>query len=524
MNRTEFSRISPEEAGISSRDILRFLDALESGHTEMHGLVIMRHGRILTEGFWAPYAQGQVHMCNSLTKTYMGTAIGIAIREGLLALDTRLIDIYPEYAPEEPSDFLQKLTIYKMLHMGTGMLTFPPDDADWVKNFVNHPILEEPGTTFHYSSVNSTLLGKIIYKLTGKNVYDYLNEKLFQKIGIDYDNLNYSTQPGGRDMWAWRTYSTTEDNLRLMKLYLDGGVVTYRNEACSENSAAGEAGTASTTVTERILDEEFVRLATTSRIDNGPAVSADGTRPPLTDGNAGYGFQMWMCRYPGAYRADGASGQFSIVIPDKDMIIAMNQHSDHPDKSLECIWDVLLPTVHDEPLPEDPEALKTLQRRLRHMAVESPAYQPYSTQKGTFSGSYKVLEGSFDPFVLSMSLMNDPASNPNLADAFTIRFGTMEGTLEWIGKDRNHVTLEFSMDGSRRYNRLRSPWEYASKCWANGWFETDTRFHLELMWPENDSTRSFVFDFTADGAEVSYELFSITHMKVIKYVTKAEKK
>ncbi len=120
MNRTEFSRISPEEAGISSRDILRFLDALESGHTEMHGLVIMRHGCILTEGFWAPYAQGQVHMCNSLTKTYMGTAIGIAIREGLLTLDTRLIDIYPEYAPEEPSDFLQKLTIYKMLHMGTG--------------------------------------------------------------------------------------------------------------------------------------------------------------------------------------------------------------------------------------------------------------------------------------------------------------------------------------------------------------------------------------------------------------------
>lgn len=510
MNRTEFPRITPEQAGVSSKAVMAFLDALEGGHTEMHGLVIMRHGCILTEGFWAPYARGQVHMCNSLTKTYMGTAIGIAIQEGLLTLDTRLIDIYPEYAPEEPSGFLRKLTIYKMLHMGTGMLSFPPDDADWVKNFVNHPIIEEPGTTFHYSSVNSTLLGKIIYRITGKNVYDYLNEKLFGKIGIDYDNLDCSRQPGGRDMWAWRTYSTTEDNLRLMKVYLDGGLVTYRTDAGEE-------------FTERVLPEEFVKLATTSRIDNRPAEMIKNGEDPKTDGTSGYGFQMWMCKYPGAYRADGASGQFSIVIPDKDMIIAMNQHSNHPEKSLECIWDVLIPALSDEPLPEDPEALKTLERRLRHMAVESPVFKPYSAQKAAISGSYKAVEGSFDPFVLSMSLMNDPAANPNLVDTFTLRFGTMEGTLEWVGKDRSHVSLEFSMDGSRRYNRLRSPWEYASKCWANGWFETDTRFRLELMWPENDSTRSFVFDFSDNGVTVSYELFSITHMKIIRYVTKAEK-
>ena len=93
-NRTEFERVSPESLGIRSEAIWNFLDAVETDLTEMHGLVIMRHDKIAAEGFWAPYGPGIPHMCASLTKTYMGTAIAIAIQEGLLTLDTHLNDIF----------------------------------------------------------------------------------------------------------------------------------------------------------------------------------------------------------------------------------------------------------------------------------------------------------------------------------------------------------------------------------------------------------------------------------------------
>ena len=140
MVRKEFERILPEEAGIPSGAILRLLDKLESGYTEPHGLMIMRDGKVCAEGWWAPYAPGLHHMCASLTKTYMGTAIGIAIRKGLLTLDTKLTDIFPEFPPEDPSPWIDELTVRHVLTMGTGMTAFPSQEGNWVKNFIAQPL------------------------------------------------------------------------------------------------------------------------------------------------------------------------------------------------------------------------------------------------------------------------------------------------------------------------------------------------------------------------------------------------
>ena len=99
MVRKEFERILPEEAGIPSGAILRLLDKLESGYTEPHGLMIMRGGKVCAEGWWTPYAPGIRHGLQSHTKTYAATAVGVAYTEGIVKLDERIIDIFPEYAP-----------------------------------------------------------------------------------------------------------------------------------------------------------------------------------------------------------------------------------------------------------------------------------------------------------------------------------------------------------------------------------------------------------------------------------------
>ena len=476
--RKEFERVTPEQAGIHSEAVLNLLDSLESGYTEMHGLMIMRHGKVLTEGWWAPFGPGIPHMCASLTKTYMGTAIGIAIQEGLLTLDTHLTEIFPEYVPENPSEYFDELTVRHVLTMGSGMTAFPEMEGGWVKNFIAMPLNYRPGTHFWYNSVGSTFLGKIIEKLTGKDVYAYLDEKLFEKIGINGRSFLHGIAPADADMWAWRAVSTTEDNLRLMKLYLDGGV----HEG------------------ERILPEEYVKLATTKQIENGsPEALANG----YLDGSSGYGYQMWMCQYPGAYRADGAAGQFSVVIPDKDMVVSINENAlgIGPAKVLQALWKELMPGVEDGPIEETEEVRKTqelLSSRLRHLAIEAPEFKPYAAMKGSASGSYKVLSGTFDPYCVGMYA---PETNP--AEAFTIHFGEMEGTLDWKSVDNMRLHLEFALDGTRRFNRFASPWQFATQCYANGVWEDDETFRLEELWTENNSRRVLLFRFAEGSCTVS---------------------
>ncbi len=474
MVRKEFERVSPESVGISSAGIARFLDSLESGYTEMHGLMIMRHGKICAEGWWAPYAPGLHHMCASLTKTYMGTAIGIAIGEGLLKLDDRLVDIFPEYMPEHPSEWFDELTVRQVLTMGTGMTGFPSMEGNWVKNFIAQPLTYRPGTAYFYNSVGSTFLGKIILKLTGKDVFTYLGEKLFDKIGIDKWNVDHGVAPEGQDMWAWRTVSTTEDNLRLMKLYADGGVWNG----------------------ERILPEDYVKLATTNQNDTA---SEEKVNPGASDNYVGYGYQMWMCRWPGAYRADGAAGQFSIVIPDKDMIVSINENAFRgAQKTLDNVWDFLRDAVKDEPLPEDAEACAELRRRMRALAIPAPTFAPYSDCRP--AGEYAVVSGSFD---LYCSGMQAPGAAP--AECFRLEMGVMDGRITWRAKDRTGCSVEFAMDGSRRWNRLASPWQFADQCWANAWWDGCV-LNLELLWPENNSSRRLAFVFDEAGVTVREEV------------------
>ena len=224
VQRTEFERVSPESVGIRSEAIEWLLDQLESGFTEPHGLMIMRHGKICAEGWWNPYAPGIRHGLQSHTKTYAATAVGIAYTEGLLDLDERIIDIFPEFAPEHPSENLKKLTVHHVLSMGCGMDSMPKPTKDWIREFLATPVDHEPGTTYMYNSMGSTLLGAIVRKKSGLGLEEYLKPRLFDKIGIDCSNHKWVYMPDGMEVGGGGLFATTEDNLRLMKLYADGCV------------------------------------------------------------------------------------------------------------------------------------------------------------------------------------------------------------------------------------------------------------------------------------------------------------
>ena len=432
MNRKEFERVTPESVGIPSKVINRLLDKLESGFTEPHGLMIMRHGKICAEGWWAPFAPGIRHGLQSHTKTYAATAVGIAYTEGLLKLEDRIIDIFPEEAPKNPSENLKKLTVRDVLCMGCGMDAMPFPSKNWIKEFLATPVNHVPGTTYMYNSMGSTLLGAIVRKLTGLGLHDYLKPRLFDKIGIDADNLRWLCMPDGMEVGGGGLLATTEDNLRLMKLYADKGV--WENE--------------------RILSEEYVKLATSLQNESA---TEEANNPEAKDNFVGYGFQIWMCRPKGVYRADGAMGQFTIVVPDKELIIAITENASGAhwaQKTLDTMWEFLEEIPEEEVLTPEEEAFRDLERRMKMLALPVPDFAPFGPLPQKINHvRYQVTEPGFIIDGAAFTAFMSGEEKPKGIEEFEFAFDNGECKITYLQQGKEN-TRTIATDGTCCYNKI----------------------------------------------------------------------
>ncbi len=467
MNRKEFPRVTPESVGIPSSAIEKLLDTLEfDGFTEPHGLMIYRHGKVCAEGWWSPYTAGMRHALMSHTKTYAGTAVGIAVTEGLVKLDDRLIDIFPEQAPEEPSDYLKQLKVRDVLCMGVGMPRTPKQDLDWIKAFLANEIVYEPGTRFIYSTT-CELLAAIVRQVSGFGLMDYLKPRLFDKLGIDAKNLYWARMGDGCEFCSAGLQATTEDNLRLMILYLQKGVWEG----------------------ERILSEEYVKLATTTRVST---INPDDKRPIPEGFNPGYGYMIWMCPPEESYRADGMGGQYTVVLPKLDMIISITENSNTPFNALNAFWE-LLKEIQDEPLPEDETASTKLARRMQRLCLPAEPVAPYALRRDMIDGvNWHMASGS----VSFGNTRFDFGFNKGLSD-FSFRFNK-DHLLFTFTEDGVTQTVRANLDGSRHWNDIASGAVLCSAYWQ----DDNT---LCLMWRPTSGmfTRKIEFSFRGTGCTIT---------------------
>ncbi len=479
IQRKEFERVTPESVGIASEDIDWLLDRLESGFTEPHGLMIMRHGKICAEGWWSPYAPGIRHGLQSHSKTYAATAVGIAYTEGLVRLDERIIDIFPEEAPENPSEYLKELTVHHVLCMGCGMDEMPSASKQWIRDFLHTPVNHKPGTTYMYNSVGSSLLAAIVVKKTGMGMHEYLKSRLYDKIGIFSDNHVWMKMPDGCEVGGGGLYATTEDNLRLMKLYADGGLWEG----------------------ERILAPEFVERATTLQNESA---SEESKNPPAKDNFVGYGYQIWMCRPKGVYRADGAMGQFTIVAPDMDMIIAITENASGAhwaQATLDTMWE-FLDRARDhagQNLGDDGRAAERLASRMKHLALPGPVYAPYSPLTVKIQGrDWRVKEGELYLGDVGVAQIMAGTQMPEPVSEFSFDFGCDHAMLNWRTSEKSGQAV-IAMDGSRRWNYL----EGGAVCQAlmsGAWMAENV---LEIRVRFIETCHEHVFVFTFEGQKVS---------------------
>lgn len=481
MQRKELERIAPEGVGLRSADIEWLLDELESGFTEMHGLMIMRHGKVCAEGWWAPYGPGVRHGLQSLTKTYAATAVGIACTEGLVRLEDRVIDIFPDEAPEQPSENLKRMTVRDVLCMGCGMDTMPRPTKDWIRDFFATPVNHVPGTTYMYNSMASTLLGAIVRKVSGQGLQEYLTPRLFEPIGIDADNLRWTYMPDGLEVGGGGLFATTEDNLRLMKLYADGGVWDGK----------------------RILSADYVSKAVS--LQNESATESIGN-PQATDNFLGYGFQIWMCQPKGVYRADGAMGQFSVVVPDLDMIVSLNETATGAhwaQKTLDTLWAYLnrVRASQGQDATDD-AASKRLARRMKHLAIQAPAFAPHSPLASQVSGTlYKVQTSRLGLEADVVGGLSGTPQEPAI-EQFSFQFRSDHCVMGlWQNGAQRQVNI--GLDGTRWQNIL--PLEHIPNTlvYLSGAWTKENVFSLAVRWIETCYEMVLDFAFEGDGVSVS---------------------
>lgn len=498
LQRTEFERVSPQSAGIPAAAVEWLLDQLESGFTEPHGLIIMRHGKICAEGWWSPYGPGIRHGQQSHSKTYAATAVGIAYTEGLLDLNERIIDIFPEAAPENPSENLKKLTVHHVLCMGCGMDVMPAPTENWIRDFLATPVLHEPGTTYMYNSMGSTLLGAIVRRKTGLGLHEFLKPRLYDKIGILADNHKWMTMPDGMEIGGGGLFATTEDNLRLLKLYADGGVWN----------------------SERILLEDYVRRATSCQ---NASATEERNNPEAKDNFVGYGYQIWMCRPKGVYRADGAMGQFTVVVPDKDMILAITENASGThwaQKTLDVFWEFLnkIPEEtagtsmrgereaeqrEEAAQKEDEAAAERLQKRLSRLALPAVPFAPRSPLSAALRGqSYRICSGylSFENYFGEVFMGG--AGRPAGIDRLSFDFypDHCELMAEISGKEQHYRA---ALDGSRAWQLLGGG--VVKEALMSGSWRSENSFVLKIRWIETCSEMEYRFDFAGERLAITSE-------------------
>ncbi len=318
-----FPRSSPEAQGISSEAIFDFIQTADHEVDSMHSFMLVRHGHVVAEAWWEPETADNPHVLWSLSKSFTSTAVGLAVEEGRLSIDDPVLKFFPDDAPADPSENLKAMRVRDLLTMSTGHQDEVNlrEAADWVRAFLAHPVPHKPGTHFRYNTPATYMQSAIVQNVTGQTVLEYLTPRLFEPLGIEQPK--WDSSPQGITLGGYGLFLRTEDIAKFGQLYLQHGQWEGR----------------------QLIPAAWIEQATSKQVSNGSN--------PDSDWNQGYGFQFWRCRH-GAFRGDGKDGQFCVVLPEQDAVIAITANSRDLQGQLTVVWDKLLPAFGDKPLPENP--------------------------------------------------------------------------------------------------------------------------------------------------------------------------
>jgi CubicO group peptidase (beta-lactamase class C family) len=400
---------TPSEQGVSPAGISAFLDVLEGDpRIEPHGLIIQRHGRRIVEGYWTPHTGDRRRLVYSLSKSFTGTALGLQLGEGRLSLDDLVSDHLAElFEGADPATGRMRIRHIASMATGHDRETFLEalaiDPADPVRGFFKIPPDAEPGSLFAYNQPPVLALATILQRLAGERLTEYLRPRVLDPLGIS--EFRWAQIRPGLDMGFSGVHTNLDAVARLGQLYLDDGVWDDR----------------------RILPTGWVADASAIHIANPQREEPDWQQ--------GYGFQLWMSRH--GYRGDGAFGQYMVVLPEHDAVVAMFSCTDPMQAVLDAMWEHLLPAMEADPTSPTPDDA-ALAGRLDTLSLPTVAQR-------LAGGSPAPLAMTFDPAT------TEPSSHPTVS-----RIETTEGRIV-IHEDDDAIEMPLTIEWT-----VADPWHAAS--------------------------------------------------------------
>lgn len=360
----DLPRATPESQGVSSDAVLDFVEHADTEIDVMNSFMLVRHGHVVAEGWWAPYQPEDRHQLYSLSKSFTSTAVGIAIAEGKLSLDDRVVDWFPDRLPADTSDHLKWMRVRDLLRMTTGHLASDLSGFRWgpdatVERFLSLPVTLKPGTHFTYNTPGTYTASAIVQQATGEKTHDYLTPRLLEPLGIE--GSWWEETPEGVTMGGSGFNLRTEDIAKFGQLLLQRG--EWQGE--------------------QLVPAEWIDAATSMQTPNGS--------DPAGDWDQGYGFQFWRSTH--GYRGDGAFGQYCLVLPEHDAVVAITSGVRDMGAVMRLVWDRLLPATQDEPLPAGVAANALLTAKLASLSVptlKSVASSPLSAKVA--KSTYRVAD------------------------------------------------------------------------------------------------------------------------------------
>lgn len=450
----DLPRTLPERCGISSYEIIRLTDSLMSlPKTSIHSLMVLRHDSVVGEAYPAPWSKESMHTMYSCSKTFVSAAVGMAIGDGKLKLDSRVADFFPK--PFNRSANYKRMTVRDLLTMSSGI---EPDwvmrnNGDkWCETWLGKPVAQ-PGKQFKYDSMCTYLLSVIVQKATGVKLLDYLKARLFEPMHIT--EVEWETSPEGFNTGGWGLRIQTESLAKFGLLLLHDGAWQGK----------------------QLIPSDWAKAMKEKQIDNGAF---------------GYGYQMWCCEYPGASRADGAYGQYILIIPDKDMVAVITECTAIDGiNQRRLFWRQLLPTVADKPLA--PAVSPDLYQR--HMnGYELPLAEGKAIDDGLQSPLRLTLgknQLGWSEIAVRRSSRHGEILFSYVQDGDTVTLGLYNNV--WTSAS-TPITPVYSVEARGRFNGLSRHFNVAGSYGV-----TDDTLHVELQYTDWVTTLSL--DIPLSGAD-----------------------
>lgn len=318
---TPLPRRDPTEVGVDPAAVLRFVEAVDAdADIELHSVMVVRGGAVAAEGWWAPHTPERPRLLYSLSKGFTSAALACALDEGLVGLDDTLLSHFPELDGVVADPRSRAITLRHLATMASGHDHDMLDDVlerdleNPVRGFLQLPPPHEPGTHFYYNQLCTYSLAAVLQRVSGEPLSSYLRPRLFEPLGIG--PVGWQSWPPGQQVGFTGLFARTEDVAKLGLLFLRKG-------------RWGD---------DQLIPEWYVDEATSWHVDSTPGQEN-------ADWRQGYGYQFWQSRH--GYRGDGAFGQFCIVLPEYDAVVALTGGTQAMQEVLEHVWALLLPGFHE---------------------------------------------------------------------------------------------------------------------------------------------------------------------------------